>query len=66
MKLKVHRIEIPVTQSKFANIVLIQEHCLFDCNLHKLNTEEKSDVSAKIEARKHLHAVFLLTAEQRQ
>ena len=30
------------------------------------NVDEKSDISAKIEAGKHLHAVFLLTAEQRQ
>ena len=30
------------------------------------NVDEKADISAKIEARKHLHAVFLLTAEQRQ
>ena len=30
------------------------------------NVDEKSYVSAKIEAGKHLHAVFLLTAEQRQ
>ena len=27
------------------------------------NVDEKSDISAKIEAGKHLHAVFLLTAE---
>ena len=30
------------------------------------NVDEKSDIYAKIEAGKHLHAVFLLTAEQRQ
>ena len=30
------------------------------------NVDEKSDISAKIEAGKHLHVVFLLTAEQRQ
>ena len=30
------------------------------------NVDEKSDISAKIEAGKHLHAIFLLTAEQRQ
>ena len=30
------------------------------------NVNEKSDISAKIDAGKHLHAVFLLTAEQRQ
>ena len=30
------------------------------------NFDEKSDISAKIEAGKHLHAVFLLTAELRQ
>ena len=30
------------------------------------NVDEKSDISAKIEAGKHLHAVFLLTAIQRQ
>ena len=30
------------------------------------NLDEKSYISAKIEAVKQLHAVFLLTAEQRQ
>ena len=30
------------------------------------NVDEKSDISTKIEAGKHLNAVFLLTAEQRQ
>ena len=30
------------------------------------NVDEKSDISAKIEAGKHLYADFLLTAEQRQ
>ena len=30
------------------------------------NVDEKSDISAKTEAGKHLHALFLLTAEQRQ
>ena len=36
-------------------------------NIHfNQNVHEKSDFSAKIEAGKHLHAVFLLTAEQRQ
>ena len=30
------------------------------------NVGKKSDVSIKIEAGTHLHAVFLLTAEQRQ
>ena len=30
------------------------------------NVDEKSDISATIEAGTHLHEVFLLTAEQRQ
>ena len=30
------------------------------------NVDEKSDISAKMEGGKHLHAVCLLTAEQRQ
>ena len=30
------------------------------------NVDEKYDISAKIEAGKHLHVVFLLTVEQRQ
>ena len=30
------------------------------------NVDENSDLSAKIEAGKYLHPVFLLTAEQRQ
>ena len=30
------------------------------------NNDEKSDISAKIEAGKHLHAVHLVTAEQHQ
>ena len=30
------------------------------------NIDERSNISAKIEAEKHLQAVFLLTAEQRQ
>ena len=42
-----------------------QVHCLHLLRFNQ-NLEEKSNISAKIEAVNYLHAVLLLTAEQRR
>ena len=48
---------INIRKSKFIDYIYIR----FDQNLH-----EKYYISAKVEAVKHLHAVFILNAEQRR